>query len=278
MQPSSRCAAKRLIMRTTLLLLVLQVLHAGPMAPARAQILEPADGPIAIVDATVLPMDSDRRLDGHTVVVEDGRIVRVAPTDALDLPADARIVDGTGRYLIPGLAEMHGHVPPPTADPAYIDEVLFLYVASGITTVRGMLGHEGQLALRDRPPSDGRIAPTLYLAGPSFNGQSVSGPAEAEAMVRRQKREGWDLLKVHPGLTLDEYDAMARTAHAEAVRFGGHVPEDVGLLHALAMGQETFDHMDGYVRYVQRDDGTIDAGRLAEAVARTREAGAWTTM
>ena len=72
-----------------------------------------------------------------------------------------------------------------------------------------------------------------------------------------------------------EYDAMAETAHEVGIRFGGHVPADVGLLHAIQMGQDTFDHLDGYVEYLNGDQGPVDEKALAEVVRMTREAGAW---
>ena len=229
----------------------------------------------AFVGVTVVPMDAERTLPGQTVIVRGDRVAEVGPAASVRVPDGARRVDGRGKWLMPGLAEMHGHVPPPNAPPEYTDNTLFLYVAAGITTVRGMLGAPGQLELRERARAGQVVSPTLYLAGPSFNGQSVSSPEQAALMVRAQKAEGWDLLKVHPGLTRDEYDAMARTAREVGIRFGGHVPADVGLLRALEMGQETFDHVDGYVEYLDGFQGPVDEARLADAVRRTREAGAW---
>lgn len=230
---------------------------------------------VAFEHVTVLPMDAERSLADHTVVVEGDRIVAVGPSGEVSVPADAVRVDGRGRYLAPGLAEMHGHVPPPSAPPELTEETLFLYLASGITTVRGMLGAEGQLELKRRANTGEILSPTLYLAGPSFNGNSVSSPEEAAAMARQQAAEGWDLLKVHPGLSRAEYDAMAETANAVGIRFGGHVPADVGVRHALAMGQETFDHVDGYAEALGAAEGPIDEAALAELVEATREAGAW---
>jgi imidazolonepropionase-like amidohydrolase len=93
--------------------------------------------------------------------------------------------------------------------------------------------------------------------------------------VHQQKHEGWDLLKIHPGLTRAAYDAMATTAQQVGMRFVGHVPAEVGLLHALEMGQETIDHVDGYIEYVQADDGPVDEAKLADAVRRTAQAGTW---
>jgi imidazolonepropionase-like amidohydrolase len=231
--------------------------------------------PTAFVDVTVLPMDGRAPLERQTVIVRGDSIAAVGPSGGTPVPSGALRVEGRGKFLLPGLAEMHGHVPPPSAPAQLTEDVLFLYVANGITTVRGMLGAPGQLELRDRVLRGEVVGPTLYLAGPSFNGQSIDSPEQAVRRVREQKQEGWDLLKVHPGLTRDEYDAMARTAREVGIRFGGHVPADVGLAHAIEMGQETFDHLDGYVEHLRGDQGPVDAGQLADIVRRTREAGAW---
>ncbi|HET7707802.1 MAG TPA: amidohydrolase family protein [Thermoanaerobaculia bacterium] len=229
---------------------------------------------LVIRNVNVIPMTGEKVLGGQNVIVENGRIASVG-TMLAKLPAGTKVIDGTGKYLTPGLAEMHGHIPPPNAPPNVVEDVLFEYVANGITTVRGMLGHPGQLELREKAKRGEIVAPNLYLAGPSFNDRSVNSPEEAVKKVRDQKREGWDLLKVHPGLTRDEYDAMARTARADKIRFGGHVPVDVGLLHAIEMGQETFDHMDGYVEYLEGDKGPVDPKKLTDVVKRSRAAGVW---
>ncbi|MDX1740104.1 MAG: amidohydrolase family protein, partial [Rhodothermales bacterium] len=230
---------------------------------------------VAIVGATVIPMDGDRVLSDHSILIEGDRIVAVGPTSEVTIPADVTRIDGAGRFVIPGLAEMHGHIPSPQQSQKFIDDVLFLYVANGVTTARGMLGFEGQLALKDRVLSEEAIGPTLYLAGPSFNGGSVSSADDAERKVREQAREGWDLLKVHPGVPLDAYDRMAETAKELGMRFAGHVPEEVGLLHALEMGQETFDHIDGYTAYLGSAERDVPDEDLREIARKTREAGAW---
>ena len=229
----------------------------------------------AFVNVNVIPMDRERVIDNQTVIVRDRRITEIGPASRIKLPDGARRIDGAGKYLMPGLAEMHGHIPPPNAPKEYTEAVLFLYAANGVTTVRGMLGAPNQLELRDRANRNEIISPTLYLAGPSFNGNSVDSPEQAISMVRQQKKEGWDLLKVHPGLTRDEYDAMAKTAKELGIRFAGHIPADVGLIHALEMGQETIDHVDGYIEYLNGDAGPLDEARLADVVRRTKAAGTW---
>jgi imidazolonepropionase-like amidohydrolase len=232
-------------------------------------------GSVAIVGATVIPMDSDRVLPDHTILIEGDRIVAVGPSPDVAIPADATRIDGRGRFVIPGMGEMHGHIPSPDQSQQYVDDILFLYVANGVTTVRGMLGFNGQLTLKDRVLSGKAIGPTLYLAGPSFNGGSVSSADEAERKVREQAQEGWDLLKVHPGVPLDAYDRMAETAKELGIRFAGHVPEEVGLLHALEMNQETFDHIDGYTAYLGSAERDVSDEELREISRKTREAGAW---
>lgn len=244
---------------------------AGLPLPAETRAQVPPQRTTAFVNANVVPMDREGLLTEYTVVVSNGRIMDMGPSASVNPPAGALVIDAAGKYLMPGLAEMHGHMPGGNIE----ETVMFLYVANGVTTVRGMLGQDGHLSLRERANAGEIIAPTLYMAGPSFNDGSVSSPAEAEDQVRRQKREGWDLLKIHPGPTLDEYNAMAVTAQEVGIRFAGHVPADVGLEHAILMGQETFDHLDGYIEFLDAFEGEVDENRLEYIVQLTRDAGAW---
>lgn len=237
----------------------------------------------AFTNVTVIPMTGEQTLQNYTVIVEGDRITGVGPAANIIPDNQTTIIDGTGKFLIPGLAEMHGHVPPTEPSPGsppyltdeYVEHTLFLYVAAGITTVRGMLGWPNQLELKSKVNSGEMIGPNLYLAGPSFNGNSINSPQQAIEKVKQQKNEGWDLLKIHPGLTRAEYDAMAKMADSLDIRFGGHVPEDVGIEHAIEMGQETMDHIDGYYRWLQQFEETDWDSRMQEIIAKTKAAGVW---
>jgi imidazolonepropionase-like amidohydrolase len=209
-----------------------------------------------------------------TVVTSGGRITAVGPTKTASVPAGAVTVDGRGKFLMPGLSELHGHIPG-LSDRAYVEDVLFLYVANGVTTVRGMQGAAGQLALRDQTRSGALVGPTLYLAGPAFSGGTVKTPEAAAERVRQQKTEGWDLLKVLTGLSLETYDTMAHTAKEVGIGFAGHVPAAVGIVHALEMGQETIDHLDGYVELLDARAKPLDEAALRGVIERTKAAGAW---
>ena len=258
-----------------LCLIALLLLGCGSPPRTSSALVEPENREVAFVNVNVVPMDSDRILNEQTVLVRGESIVGIGPASKLKVPGGALRIDGKGKYLMPGMAEMHGHIPPPEAPKEFIEAVLFMYVANGVTTVRGMLGAPGQLELRDKANHGEMLSPALYLAGPSFNGNSINSPAQAVELVREQKRAGWDLLKVHPGLTRDEYDAMAKTAWEVGIRFAGHVPSEVGLPHALEMGQETIDHIDGFIEHLEAEDGPVDETKLAEVVRLTKKAGAW---
>ena len=232
-------------------------------------------GVTAFVDVTVIPMDAERMFPGHTVLVRGDRIVEVGPAASVQVPAGADRIDGAGRYLLPGLSEMHGHTPGGNATEAFREQVMFLYAANGVTTVRGMLGLPGDLDLKARTNTGEIWGPTLYLAGPSFNGNTVTSPEQAARRVWTQKREGWDHLKIHPGLSVPEYDAMAAAAAQAGIRFGGHVPADVGIRHAILMGQETFDHLDGYMEDAGGLSSPIDRAQMEELLALTIAARVW---
>jgi imidazolonepropionase-like amidohydrolase len=146
-------------------------------------------------------------------------------------------------------------------------------VANGVTTVRGMQGAAGQLELREASRRGDIVAPNLYLAGPAFSGNSVKGPEEATARVRQQKSEGWDSLKVLGGLSVEAYDAMARTAKEAGMRFAGHVPSAVGVRHALEMGQATIDHIDRYAEDLGGETKPLDDKAIQELVTLTKKAG-----
>ena len=249
---------------------------------------------VAFVGVSVIPMDADRVLADQTVVIRGDRIMTIGRRADVRVPEGAAEIDGRGKFLLPGLAEMHAHVPQPQQEQAigagYTERVLFLYVANGITTIRGMLGHPAHLELRERIRRGEVIGPTLYTSGPSFNGNTAPNPETAARMVREQKAAGYDFLKIHPGLSRATFDALARTADSMGIRFAGHVPAEVGLARALEARYASIDHLDGYVDALaagRTPTGTtagffganlvdaVDETRITDLVRATREAAVW---
>ncbi len=209
-----------------------------------------ADDDWLITNVNLVPMDQEQILPAQNVLINDGTIARIWSGPVTGHEEVTRI-DGSGKYLLPGLTEMHAHIPGKNSD--QLDWTLFLYAANGVTTVRGMLGEPWHLQLRDQLASGQKRGPRLVTSGPSFNGRSVNSPAQATAMVESQKAAGYDFLKLHPGLQLDEFQAIAKTANRLEIPFAGHVSQDVGLERALASGQASIDHLDGYLIWLAGD-------------------------
>ena len=255
-------------------------------APAKG-----ADSVVAFVDVTVIPMDRERTLPRQTVLVRGDRIVAIGPSDRVKVPAGGVKVDGRGKFLIPGLAEMHAHIPGGDTPDSVVERTLFLYVSGGVTTIRGMLGHPRHLDLRARAARNELLSPTIYTSGPSLNGNSVPTPGAAARIVAEQKAAGYDFLKIHPGIPGEAFDTLAATAQRFGIRFAGHVPLEVGLARALETGYASIDHLDGYVEAMVREGSPVtaaeseffglnlgehlDESRLPALVEATRSAGVW---
>lgn len=258
----------------------------GPATPGQAQ------EPTAFVNVNVLPMDRERVLEGYTVLVENGRITTVDPTDRVKVPEGYRQIRGDGLYLLPGLSEMHAHIPGPGAAEGLVQDFFFLYLANNITTIRGMLGAPNQLALRRQTASGAILGPTIFVGAPSLSGSNARDPDEVERLVRAHRASGYDFQKIHPGVPRDSWDRLVSVAHPLGFTFGGHIPEDVGLRHALSTGISTVDHLDGYIQEVVSDEvrDRLDRGeavplletlesaqsrKMRAIAAHTRSANTW---
>ncbi len=244
----------------------------------------------AIVNVNVVPMTREVVLDAHTVIVEDGRIAVVGPVDTVPVPDGMLIIDGTDRYLIPGLGEMHAHVP--AVGSANLDRVLTLFAVNGVTLIRGMLGQPSHLGLRAALAEQQRFGPRLVTSGPSLNGNSVSGKEDGQRQVEAQFAAGYDFIKIHPGLEEDEFVAITATAARLGMPVAGHVPSSVGVEAALAAGMASIDHLDGYLSAMLPPNSPgaggyggffgvlladlVDPSRIATLVDATAAAGTWT--
>lgn len=240
----------------------------------------------AFVNVNVLPMDRNAVLSDHMVIVRDGQIVTVGPSAKVSVPEGAQRVDGRNKFLMPTLAEMHAHIPGGNAPDEDIERTLFLYAANGIGTIRGMLGHPRHLEYRERVAKGALFSPRIYTSGPSFNGKTAPTPEIAVKAVIDQKAAGYDLLKIHPGVPLAAFDAMAAKAAELGISFAGHVPLEVGLHRALVARYKSIDHLDGYVEALAKDPSRseffginlvneVDESRIASLVAETKAAGTW---
>ena len=249
----------------------------------------PALATMAFLNVNVIAMTGDRIDIAQTVVVEAGRITVVGPVDATPLPKDIEIVDGTDRYLLPGLADMHARLPD-AASPE-LDRILTLFAANGVTTIRGMRGDPSHLELQAALERGAVFGPRLVTSGPALNSDTIGSLADARSEVQAQFDANYDFLRTDAGLNDDEFDAIAAAAKELGIPFAGRVPAAVGVRHALRLGMATIDHLDGYLAALMPADSDASGGYggffdvlladqvvtdpIKEIAAQTAAAGTW---
>lgn len=214
----------------------------------------------AFVDVAVVPMDTPRVLTGQTVLVKADRIVSIGPVGAVPIDAGVTVIDGAGRFLLPGLSDMHVHV--------WDEHELPLYVANGVTTVRNMWGESSTLAMRTRVAAGEIPGPTIVTAGPIIDGVPpiwqgstvATTAAGGERLALEHKAAGYDFIKVYSNLAPAVFDAIAATATAQGIAFAGHVPRSVPLEHALRSGMASIEHLTGYTEATLKEGVSLGEG------------------
>jgi hypothetical protein len=210
-----------------------------------------------ITDVNVVDLRNGTILEHRYIVIDSGLIKSIS--SKIDQPERyAQKIDGRDYYLLPGLAEMHAHIPSPPTSDSRVEETLFLYLSNGITTIRGMLGHPSHLELREKASKEALLSPRIFTSSPSLNGNSVQTIEEAQQKVTAYAEAGYDFLKIHPGIRLEVFNALAETARHEEIPFAGHVPVDVGIIKAIESGYATIDHVDGFL------EGLVPADKLGD--------------
>ena len=239
-------------MRSLLLILFVTLTSSG----FAQELVSNRQREIVFRGVNVIPMDRERVIENQTVVVRNGRITAMGTAATVKVGNGALVVDAKGKYLTPGWAEIHAHVPP-IDDIEPMKEVLMLYVVNGITTIRGMLGHPKHLELRSKINSGEILGPHFYATGPSFSGQTVKTAERGAQMVREQKAAGYDYLKLHPGLTKETFPAIAKTAQEVGIPFVGHVSFNVGVWRAIDARYSSIDHLDGFIEAITPGSDTL---------------------
>ena len=271
----------------TIIALFFVTCQEGPSAKENQP--EPTGDVVVFTNVNVVSMEHQTALMGQTVVIENDKIFSIDPE--AKYPEEAQVIDTQGKYLVPGLAEMHAHIPTPQQGEDLIEETMFLYLAAGVTTIRGMLGHPRHLELRTQVKDGSILGPHIYTSGPSINGETAPDHETATRMVREQKEEGYDFLKLHPGIKRDVFDSIVSTAKEVGIPYAGHVSRDVGIHHALDSDYASVDHIDGYVEgLVPAEKGVdpqengffginftdlADENLLAELIQKTLDHNVW---
>jgi imidazolonepropionase-like amidohydrolase len=184
-----------------------------------------------------------RRAD---LLIVGDRIAAVGPN--LRLPAGARRIDVSGQYLVPGLWDMHAHV---AADEGSPEEALGDYLRHGVLAIRDMGGRAGEvLALKADVASGRRLGPTMFVVGPTLNGEAsanfhraVLDAGEARRAVADLAERGVDFIKIHRRTSREAFYGVRDQARAQRLLFGGHVPLAIDWIEAANAGMRTFEHV-----------------------------------
>lgn len=234
---------------------------------------------LAITHVTVIDATGAASQPDMTVLLEHGRIAGIAPSKSANIPWRTAELDATGKFLIPGLADMHVHLTGAGEPSGSREFMIPLLVANGITSVRDMGGYlESLLPLRQEIEGGTRLGPRLYFAGPYLDGSPasftpslvVTNAVQATEDVHDLKQRGVDFIKVQSILSRDMYFAIAAAAKNEHISFVGHVPDRVTASEASAAGQRSIEHLTGVLRACAADEPKLMREQFLAATGKER--------
>jgi hypothetical protein len=206
-----------------------------------------------ITHVTVIDTETGKEMQDRTVILSGDRISEVRDSKGIKPPASANVVEGRGKYLIPGLWDMHVHA----VFAERLDTMFPMFVANGVLGIRDM-GTSMTFAdidhLRQQIANGSRVGPRIVAAGPILDGRpkplrpnirAITPPDEGRDTVRRLKTSGADFIKVYSELSRDSFLAIADEANKQNIPFAGHVPFSVSALEASDAGQKSMEHLWG---------------------------------
>lgn len=234
---------------------------------------KPAPAPIVIAHVTVINPGSSLVQANRTVVITGDHITSVSDAAKFQLPKNARVIDATGQYLIPGLWDMHVHSAFGDWFPGGRDIILPLFIANGVTGVRDMGGDAPVLFEWRKEITDGKIVgPRMVISGPMLDGYLPNGklrfpssvaittPGSAVAAVDLLKTQGVDFIKVQSVISRDAYLAAAAEAHNQGLPIVGHVPDKVRIKEVVEAGQKSIEHLMGIFEGCSTEEGKFIKG------------------
>jgi imidazolonepropionase-like amidohydrolase len=234
-------------MRYFIALLVLAFLC---VSPAQAQ---PVDSkPLAIIHVTLIDMTTAAPQSDMTVLVKGNRITAIGKAAKVHVPQGAQVVDGAGKFLIPGLWDMHIHLTVIVDQEITRNLIAPLLVAYGITGVRDMGGDLQRLLTLRGEIAGGQITgPRILTPGPFVDGPQAASPfvlpvnseEEARQAVRKLKAEAVDFIKVQAGLTQPLWRAVLDEAARLNIVVAGHIPERISAFDVARSSQRSIEHI-----------------------------------
>ncbi len=264
--------------------LALLLLALGALAPKWAKAAEPA-GPLVLRNVTVIDTTGGPARPAMTVVVEGDRITRVEG-GSFAAPEGAHVVDGSGKFLIPGLWDMHVHTFFGDWVPGGKEVTLPLFLANGVTGARDMGSDLDPILAARADVAAGRLlGPRLVVSGPMFDGPKSQFPAalridtpdDGRRAVDTLTGRGVDFIKIQSYVPREAYFAIAEECRKRKIVFAGHVPDAVRASEASNAGQKSFEHLIGVFEgsSTAEDEllkGPKSPGRFLQTYDASREA------
>ncbi|MGA2135681.1 MAG: amidohydrolase family protein [Bryobacteraceae bacterium] len=219
--------------------------------------------PLVITRVTVIDATGRGPAPNMTVTVDGDRIVAVGPWKKMPIPKNAVVVDGAGKFLIPGLWDMHAH----GAADEHAAWTHLLFLGNGVVGVRDMFGPPDAHAWRTARVSKEDPSPAIYLGSPLVDGPNprwphsivVTSEAQGREVVEQQQQRGADFIKVYDNLSRGAYFAIADEAKKRGIPFEGHVPKSVTAAEVSAAGQKSIEHLTGVALGCTKEELTISA-------------------
>ena len=224
---------------------------------------KPDPSALAITNVTLIDGTGSLPQPDMTVVIADRHVVAITPAKLANIPRHGQILDATGKFLVPGFADMHVHLTGSDEPTGSREFILPLLLANGITTVRDMGGYlESLTPLRREIEEDKRLGPEIFFAGPYLDGNPpsfqpslvVSNSTEAAESVHALVHRGVDFIKVQSILRREAYFGIADVCRRENIAFVGHVPDGVTAAEASDAGQKSIEHLTGVLRACSTDE------------------------
>lgn len=237
----------------------------------------------------LVPMSKEAVLKDQTLVVKDGKIETFGPSSSIKIPTGAKVVNAKGKFMIPALSDMHVHTEGQPWNIIYpgdkqlsekqidFNDILFLYIANGITTIDILFAFPEHLAIREKIRNKEMIGPRLILSRmidtegrgwPSTLGVKINNAAEAKQAVIDMKQQGYDRVKVYSFLTKEEYDTIIAIAKRLNIPVDGHIPFATSVEHVLASGQNMIAHAEEIMKFAKSYD-TAQVNYYANLVANS---------
>ncbi|WP_280416819.1 amidohydrolase family protein [Nocardia carnea] len=240
---------------------------------------------VAYVGATVIDATGAAPRPDQTVIAIDRMITTVGPSAQVPIPDGAHVHDLRGKYLIPGLTDMHVHSESETDDPRHFAG---LYVANGVTAVREMWGRPVLHRIRQKIESGEILGPRMTIASPLLDGNpglwsdvpdtpivTISSPGQARRAVSEAIDSGADFIKVYSRLAPDAYWAVLAEAHRRDIPVAGHRSDNVPFLEQIESGQRSFEHMFGIWAATSSDVERLEAALAGIETSPEFHLGSW---